>query len=661
MSKGFQGALLRGLGAKEHLLTVTGTQWRTSNLLRVHFHTDTMLQADGEAPAAWMRAWFPDPDGGTKQFQRGYTFIDPDPAAGTLSVDFVIHHPLGPASWWARNCSPGDTIEATRYGETDFALLDPAPAGYLFLGDLAAYPAISQLVAAIPQDIPVVVYLEKHSEADAESPLPEGPNVTASWVEPLSDGQALAQAISGGDRQDWSNWYAWVTAEATATRHARTVLQREFTLNRATLHAQGYWVQGRAMGKSRVLEEADGRADGHPGGEAAGHGGADSAGNTDAEPTTPTAGVLAPARTALIIAGVFQALLSIVGIVPFILFAELCREFIKGTSREEVMGTGIAAAVVMAVSALGTTLLMLAMHLYDARYSTALRRRLMDKLSRLPLGWFTTRQSSDVRKLVADDVAGMHYLVTHAVPDLVGALVAPVAALIYLFTVDCRLALVLLLPIVTFIVVMVGIQRRERDRVVVSQRNVSRVTGQAQTFIAQRDVSRVFGEKSIVDLPATLRKVGTFVDSLQRDTGPSKIIAVMINRPTTVLGLLVVATWLLMMPGWVSVHDAIPFLILGPSFGAQLVAISGGIGALLVSLDGRAGLALAVSTPELPGPADRPAPQGHVVFDGVRFGYSPDRDVLPSFSLTLKAGSLTAVVGASGAGKSTVGALLARL
>ncbi|MGP5929719.1 ABC transporter ATP-binding protein/permease [Corynebacterium glyciniphilum] len=655
MSKGFQGAVLHGLGAKDHVLTVTETQWRTSNMLRVTFHSDTILSTDGEAPAAWMRAWFPDPDGGSKQFQRGYTFAETDPSTGTLAVDFVIHHPMGPASWWAQNCQPGDTIEATRYGETDFTLLDPAPAGYLLLGDLASYPAITQLAAAVPAEVPVVVYLEKHADADEESPLPEGPNITAAWVESFPDGQGLAQAISGGD---WEGWYAWVTGEVTATRHAKTVLQRDAHLNRGTLHAQGYWVAGRAMGKSRALQEAAETA-------------APAATDAPETPVTPTpepapqkkpsAGVLAPAKVPMIIAGVFQTLLSVLGIVPFVLFAELCRQLLNGADRDTVLGTGVAALLVMAASALGTTLLMLAMHLYDASYSATLRRRLMDKLARLPLGWFTSRRSSDVRTLVADDVAGMHYIVTHAVPDLVAAVVTPLAALIYLFTVDWRLALVLLLPIAAFIGVMVTIQSRERDRVVISQRNISTVTGQSQSFLANREVSQVFGEKSIVDLPGTLREVGAFVDTLQKDTGAAKIIAVMINRPTTVLGLLVVATWVLMLPGWVSVSDAIPFLVLGPSFGAQLVAISGGIGNLLVSLDGRAGLDLALTTPELPGPANRPAPAGHVVFDRVRFGYSPDREVLASFSLTLARGTVTVVVGPSGAGKSTVGALLARL
>ena len=53
-----------------------------------------------------------------------------------------------------------------------------------------------------------------------------------------------------------------------------------------------------------------------------------------------------------------------------------------------------------------------------------------------------------MKKLVADDVQALHYLVTHAVLDLVGAVVTPLATLIYLFAVQWRLGLVLLLPII---------------------------------------------------------------------------------------------------------------------------------------------------------------------------------------------------------------------
>ena len=68
-------------------------------------------------------------------------------------------------------------------------------------------------------------------------PYPHGPNITAAWVPELPDGQALVQAISN---RDWTGWYAWITGESTSTRHARTFLQREHNLSRATLHATAY-------------------------------------------------------------------------------------------------------------------------------------------------------------------------------------------------------------------------------------------------------------------------------------------------------------------------------------------------------------------------------------------------------------------------------------
>ena len=76
-------------------------------------------------------------------------------------------------------------------------------------------------------------------------------------------------------------------------------------------------------------------------------------------------------------------------IVPFILFAEVARLFLRGAGVGEFIAVGVAALLVMALSAAGTMVLLFGMHLYDARFAAALRRRLMDKLSTLPLGWFT--------------------------------------------------------------------------------------------------------------------------------------------------------------------------------------------------------------------------------------------------------------------------------
>lgn len=644
MGKGIQGAVLKGLGAREHVLTVTGREYRADHFVRVFLHSETLLAPGGEAPGNWVRAWFPDPGGGAKQFQRGYTLVEADPGTGEFAIDFAIHHPIGPAAYWATTCEPGDQIVAMRFGEEPFELLDPAPAGYLFLGDLASYPAIHALASSIPPEHPVVVYLEQHDERDTALPLPEGPNIEARWVEELPDGQGLAQAISG---RDWTGWYAWVTAESLATRRARTPLEREFGLNRATLHAHAYWVRGRAMGKSRVLEQA--------------------AREQEPQPTVaPTAApapvrVLAPARGALVVGGLAQALLAVVQIVPFILFAEVARLFLRGAGVDEFIAVGVAALLVMALSAAGTTVLLFGMHLYDSRFAAALRRRLMDKLSTLPLGWFTNRKAADVKTLVGDDVAALHYVVTHSVLDLVAAVVTPVVTLGYLFAVQWRLALVLLLPLVVFLFVMIRISRRDADKNVLVQRTSALASGQAQTFLSTIDQARVFGPRAVVDLPETLNRMGDVVERWQQETSLAKTQAVMINRPTTVLGLLVLAGWAFVSAGWMRPEELIVFLIVGTSCGAQLIGIASGIGVLTQAFAARDSLEWLLGTPGLVSPDNRHAPPGHVRFAGVRFGYGAGPAVLPALDLELEPGQVTALVGPSGAGKSTVAALLARM
>ena len=551
---------------------------------------------------------------------------------------------MGPAAYWATTCEPGDQIVAMRFGEEPFELLDPAPAGYLFLGDLASYPAIHALASSIPPEHPVVVYLEQHDERDTALPLPEGPNIEARWVEELPDGQGLAQAISG---RDWTGWYAWVTAESLATRRARTPLEREFGLNRATLHAHAYWVRGRAMGKSRVLEQAAREQEPQP---------------TVASTAVPApVRVLAPARGALVVGGLAQALLAVVQIVPFILFAEVARLFLRGAGVDEFIAVGVAALLVMALSAAGTTVLLFGMHLYDARFAAALRRRLMDKLSTLPLGWFTNRKAADVKTLVGDDVAALHYVVTHSVLDLVAAVVTPVVALGYLFAVQWRLALVLLLPLVVFLFVMIRISRRDADKNALVQRTSALASGQAQTFLSTIDQARVFGPSAVVDLPETLNRMGDVVERWQQETSLAKTQAVMINRPTTVLGLLVLAGWAFISAGWMRPEELIVFLIVGTSCGAQLIGIASGIGVLTQAFAARDSLEWLLGTPGLVSPDNRHAPPGHVRFAGVRFGYGAGPAVLPALDLELEPGQVTALVGPSGAGKSTVAALLARM
>ncbi len=110
MARGFQGAILRGFGARDHLATVLETVRVAPHFVRIWMESATQFEDAEAEPAAWLRFWFPDPDGSDTEFQRAYTIAEADVSTGRFAVDVVLHEPAGPASSWARTVEPGSTI-----------------------------------------------------------------------------------------------------------------------------------------------------------------------------------------------------------------------------------------------------------------------------------------------------------------------------------------------------------------------------------------------------------------------------------------------------------------------------------------------------------------------------------------------------------------------
>ena len=111
MSRGWQGAVLKLLRAGDYRLTVTGRCEISQHYLRLSFDGGGLLTDRPLHPTMWIRMWFAD---GDKLHQRGYTLVDPDPAADTVDIEFALHD--GVASRWAQEAQPGDTIDATVLG-----------------------------------------------------------------------------------------------------------------------------------------------------------------------------------------------------------------------------------------------------------------------------------------------------------------------------------------------------------------------------------------------------------------------------------------------------------------------------------------------------------------------------------------------------------------
>ncbi|WP_040794519.1 ABC transporter ATP-binding protein, partial [Nocardia higoensis] len=354
---------------------------------------------------------------------------------------------------------------------------------------------------------------------------------------------------------------------------------------------------------------------------------------------------------------------TLLQLAPYVLLVELARNLVRGSETDTLWALGLWAVGLLAVGAILEAALQLWLHTVDARFSRDLRARLLSKLARLPLGWFSARTSGQINKLVTNDTLSLHYLVTHAVTDAVAAVVAPIAVLVYLIWVDWRLGLLLLVPILAYIITMMTMMATSGPKTMQSQRWAERMNGEATSYMDGQPVIRVFGGSAASPFRRSLDDYIAFLDGWQRPFVGKKATMDLITRPVTFLWLILLAGTALVAGGGLDPVDLLPFLFLGTTFGSRLLGIGYGFMGLRDGRVAAQNIQAALDENELDvrtGGTRFEAHEGHVEFDNVTFGYRAEAPVVEDITLTLEPGTVTALVGPSGAGKSTLAALLAR-
>ena len=230
--RGFQGAVLKLLRASDYQVTVTGRRELSPHYLRLSFDAGGLLTDRPLHPTMWIRMWFAD---GERLHQRGYTLVDPNPVADTVDIEFALHG--GVASRWAQEARPGDTIDVTVLG-SNFTLPEPAPKGYVIVGDTASLPAIDSLLTAIG-DAPARVFLEAGHDDDKQLPVARSADVV--WVDRKNSGEALVEAVTSSSFEA-TDHFGWVACDNRTTRAVAKVFRDDYKIPRKSIKAQAYWV-----------------------------------------------------------------------------------------------------------------------------------------------------------------------------------------------------------------------------------------------------------------------------------------------------------------------------------------------------------------------------------------------------------------------------------
>lgn len=292
-----------------------------------------------------------------------------------------------------------------------------------------------------------------------------------------------------------------------------------------------------------------------------------------------------------------------------------------------------------------------------------LRAQVQRKLLTLPIAFFDNNKSGALVSRVMSDVEGVRNLVGTGLVQLIGGTVTAVVAFAFLIKINAMMTLFVFLPVGLF-----GFIALKAFGYI---RPIFRERGKINAEVTGRLTETLNGVRVIKGFNAEEQENKGFeagVDRLYQNVKKSlTATALMTSSSTFLLGMATVGIMgmggYFIMVGSMTAGDLVSFLLFLGFMVAPIVQMSN-IGSQLT--EALAGLD---RTQELMNMTEEDDPevrhvvlediQGNMVFDNVSFSYEEDKEVLHDISFEANAGSVTALVGSSGSGKSTIAGLAA--
>ncbi|MET7486293.1 ABC transporter ATP-binding protein [Streptomyces sp. NPDC005538] len=321
------------------------------------------------------------------------------------------------------------------------------------------------------------------------------------------------------------------------------------------------------------------------------------------------------------------------------------------------LGTFLVAGLLMAVA---TRMVNRAVN----RTMFRLRESVQTKMSRLPLSYFDKRQRGEVLSRATNDIDNIGQTLQQSMGQLINSLLTIIGVLAMMFWVSWLLALVALVTVPLSFLVATRIGKRSQPHFVQQWRTTGKLNAHVEEMYTGHTLVKVFGRQEesahlFAEQNDALYEAGF---KAQFNSGVMQPLMMFVSNLNYVL--VAVVGGLRVASGALSIGDVQAFVQYSRQFSMPLTQV-----ASMANLV-QSGVASAERIFELldaeeqqadPMPSERPEElRGLVALEHVSFRYDPDKPLIEDLSLTVEPGHTVAIVGPTGAGKTTLVNLLMR-
>ncbi|MEU8324824.1 ABC transporter ATP-binding protein [Nonomuraea sp. NPDC048881] len=298
------------------------------------------------------------------------------------------------------------------------------------------------------------------------------------------------------------------------------------------------------------------------------------------------------------------------------------------------------------------------------RAASRLRERIEAKLGRLPLSYFDGQPRGEILSRATNDTDNIAQTLQQTMSQLISSVLTVVGVLVVMFWISPILALIALVTVPVSVYVTTVVGKRSQPQFVKQWSSTGKLNGHIEEMYGGHTLVKIFGRQQ--------EAVATFEEhnqALYASSFRAQFISGLIQPAMMFIGnvnyvLVAVVGGFKVASGAISLGDVQAFIQYSRQFSQPLTQVAGMANLVQSGVASAERVFELLEAPEQsaePAEPARPAElRGRVAFENVSFRYAPDRPLIENLSLTVEPGQTVAIVGPTGAGKTTLVNLIMR-